>query len=104
MPQDCAELEGWISDRNCDLRNALEFGNTGTITQLGTLLSQGIAQLSHVSIIVDGVDDRRVRCQAQVGARWRSSPCTPFDVREPSVRVRPVWVVPLHSMGASQAV
>ena len=33
IPQDDAELEGWISDRNCDLRNALEFGNTVTITQ-----------------------------------------------------------------------
>ena len=56
MPQDCAELEGWISDRNCDLRNALEFGNTGTITQLGTLLSQGIAQLSRVSkdVVMEG--------------------------------------------------
>ena len=54
--QDRAELEGWISDRNCDLRNALEFGNTGTITQLGTLLSQGIAQLSRVSkdVVMDG--------------------------------------------------
>ena len=25
-----AELEGWISERNCDLRNVLEFGNAGT--------------------------------------------------------------------------
>ena len=52
MPQDCVELEGWISVRNCDLRSALEFGNTGTITQFG----QGIAQLSRVSkdVVMDG--------------------------------------------------
>ena len=25
-----AELEGWISERNCNLKNVLEFGNAGT--------------------------------------------------------------------------
>ena len=79
IPQDCAELEGWISDRNCDLRNALKFGNTGTITQLGTLLSQGIAQLSRVSkdVVMDGQSRSSLmesvieesNGQAQVGAR-----------------------------------
>ena len=56
IPQDKKDLEGWISERNCDLRNPLEFGNAGTITQIGTLLSQGIAQLSRVSkdVVMDG--------------------------------------------------
>ena len=26
VPNDPQELEGWLSDRNCDLRNAIEFG------------------------------------------------------------------------------
>ena len=104
IPQDYA---------NCDLRNALEFGNTGTITQFGTLLSQGIAQLSRVSkdvvmdravkVNVDGVDVRRVGRQAKVGARWRSSSCALLDVREPSVRIPSVWSVAVDA-GASQAV
>ena len=51
-----------------------------------------------VKVIVDGVDDRRVRRQAKVGARWRSSSCPPFDVGEPSVRVHSVWVGPLQLM------
>ena len=51
-----------------------------------------------VKVIVDGVDDRRVRRQAKVGARWRSSSCAPFHVGEPSVRVHSVWVGPLQLM------
>ena len=35
MPTDPQELEGWLSDRNCDLRNAIEFGNPGLVSQIG---------------------------------------------------------------------
>ena len=57
----CVELEGWISEWNCDLTNALEFGNTGTITQIGLLLSQGISQLSRISkdVVMDGQGQSR---------------------------------------------
>ena len=108
IPQDCAELEGWISDRNCDLRNALEFGNTGTITQFGIQLSQGIAQLTRVSedVVMEGQSRSSLMesmieesdAKRRFGARWRSSSCVPLDVREPSVRIPSVWVGPLQSM------
>ena len=49
IPVSAQELGGWISERNCDLRNALEFGDTSTVAQIGTLLSQGISQLASVS-------------------------------------------------------
>ena len=39
------ELEGWISDRNCDLRNALEFGDPSLMTKIGLLVGQGANQL-----------------------------------------------------------
>ena len=51
-----------------------------------------------VKVIVDGVDDRRVRRQAKVGARWRNFCSAPLDVKEPSVRIPSVWVGPLQSM------
>ena len=45
MPTDFQDLEGWLSDRNCDLRNAIEFGNAGFIGQIGALIGQGALQL-----------------------------------------------------------
>ena len=42
----------WANSRvkwNCDLRNALEFGDTSTVAQIGSLLNQGISQLVSVS-------------------------------------------------------
>ena len=99
IPQDYTDLEGWISERNCDLRNPLEFGNAGTITQIGTVVArfERCCDGRAVKVIVDGVD-RRVRRQAKVGARWRNSSCAPFHVGEPSVRVHSVWVGPLQLM------
>ena len=100
-----AELEGWISERNCDLRNALEFGNAGTITQIGTLLSHGIAQLSRDSkdVVMDGQsmsslmesvieESDAKRRLVHVGA------VPPVRPGEPSVRVRSARVGPLQSM------
>ena len=49
IPLDHAELEGWISERNCNLRSALEFGDAATISQIGNLLSQGITQFARSS-------------------------------------------------------
>ena len=44
MPTDLQDLEGWLSDRNCDLRNAIEFGNAGLVGQIGILIGQGASQ------------------------------------------------------------
>ena len=46
MPTDNQDLQGWVSDRNCDLRNVLEFSDHATIAKVGSLLSQGTAQLA----------------------------------------------------------
>ena len=51
---------------------------------------------SRSSLMESMIEESDARCRlVHVGA---VSSCAPFDVREPSVRVRPVWVVPLHSM------
>ena len=34
------------NDRNCDLKNAFEFSNNATVAKVGSLLSQGTAQLA----------------------------------------------------------
>ena len=46
MPTNPQDLEGWISNRNCELRNALEFGDVASTAKIGTLLSQGAASLA----------------------------------------------------------
>ena len=43
------DLEGWLSNRNCELRNALEHGDATSIAKLGTLLSQGAALLASIT-------------------------------------------------------
>ena len=40
------DIEGWLSNRNCELRNALEFGDSATVARLGALVAQGSAQLA----------------------------------------------------------
>ena len=45
MPTDLQDLEGWLSDRNCELRNAMEFRNPGLVGQIGPLIGQGARQL-----------------------------------------------------------
>ena len=39
------ELEGWISDRNCELRNAMEFGDSSLMAKIGLLVGQRATQL-----------------------------------------------------------
>ena len=46
MPDDVQDVEGWLSCRNCDLRNALEFGDPGTIAFLGKWVAQGVSKLA----------------------------------------------------------
>ena len=36
MPSDLEDLEGWLSNRNCELRNALKDDDATSITKLGT--------------------------------------------------------------------
>ena len=37
------DIKGWLSNRNCELRNALEFGDSATVTR--ALVAQGSAQV-----------------------------------------------------------
>ena len=45
MAANLQDLEGWFSDRNCELRNAMEFGNPGLVGQIGHLIGLGARQL-----------------------------------------------------------
>ena len=92
MPMDHQGLQGWVSHRSCDLRNALEFSDHATIGKVGSLLSQGIAQLASgswdvpmdgttrsalmVSLIVVSDAKRRAVCRQ----------CVAIHGGEPSVR------------------
>ena len=38
-----------MSNRNCEMRNALEFGDASSIAKIGILLSQGAALLASLS-------------------------------------------------------
>ena len=53
MPtSDLQELEMWFSNQNCELRNALEFGDTSTIARVGALVGQGTAALTSFTSVV----------------------------------------------------
>ena len=57
MPADPQDLEGWLSDRNCELRNAMEFGDVGLVALIGGLVGQGASQLGlgrHRDVPMDG--------------------------------------------------
>ena len=79
MPTDHQDFQGWTSERNCDLRNALEFSDSATVANVGSHLCQGTAQLAAGSrdvpmdgvdqISVDGIVDWRVRREKEGGAR-----------------------------------
>ena len=43
---DIQEVEGWLSSRNCELRNARDFGDRATIAKLVVLVAQGSACLA----------------------------------------------------------
>ena len=76
MPEDRQDLEGWLSCRNCELRNALEFGDGSTVGKVGALVAQGSARMvafaqdipmngqaksSLMSVLIDQADAKR-RC------------------------------------------
>ena len=41
MPTDVQDLAGWMSQRNCELRNAMEFGDPLLVAKIGSLVGQG---------------------------------------------------------------
>ena len=68
MPTDLQELEGWLRDLNCDLRNSIEFGNTGLVGQIGALIGQGAqSKSSLMSSLRDAAEAKR-RCIAVASA------------------------------------
>ena len=46
IPGDRQDLEAWLSCRNCELRNALEFGDAATMARVGALVAQGSAKMA----------------------------------------------------------
>ena len=74
--------EGWLSDRNCDLCNAMEFGDSTLMAKIGLLVGQRATQLCHLgqdvsmqdhskcsmmSSLIDAADAKR-RCVAASSA------------------------------------
>ena len=57
MPtSDLQDLERGMCDRNCDLRNAMEFGYSSLISKIGGLVGQGVGQVEILSrdVSMDG--------------------------------------------------
>lgn len=52
------DMEGWLRNRNCELRNALESGDVATVGRVGALVAHGSAQLASfvqgMQIVGDG--------------------------------------------------
>ena len=49
VPPVIRNLEHWLSCRNCELRNALEHGDAGTVARCGSLVAQGAAVLANLT-------------------------------------------------------
>ena len=45
LPTRGQDVEEWVSDRNCELRNALEFGDATIVALIAVLLTQGGSQV-----------------------------------------------------------
>ena len=55
------DIEGWLSNRNCELRNALECGDSATVARVGALVVQGSAQLASLVQGMQPVGDGQAR-------------------------------------------
>ena len=55
------DIEGWLSNRNCELRNALEFGDSASVARLGALVAQASAQLASCVQGMQPVGDGQAR-------------------------------------------
>ena len=80
--QECSRIRQY-KDRHTDW-NSVEPRHRTVVTHFERCCD---GRARAVKVIHDGVDDRRVRRQTKVGARWRSSSL---------VRVHSVWVGPHH--------
>ena len=49
LPDDHQAIEEWMNARNCNLRDALEFGSADVISQVSNMLAQGASKLSTLS-------------------------------------------------------
>ena len=95
MPtSDLQDLEMWPSNWNCELRNALELGDTAIIAKVGALVGQGTAALTsfatvapmegHNEVNIDGCVDRfSGREETMLASRFK--PCVSIFSREPSL-------------------
>ena len=43
------DVEHWLNCRNCEMRNALEHGDPGTVARCGSSVAQGAAMLANLS-------------------------------------------------------
>ena len=43
------DVEHWLNCRNCEMRNALEYGDPGIVARCGSLVAQGAAMLANLS-------------------------------------------------------
>ena len=61
MPEDAQGLSEWLIDRQCDLRDAMEFVDLQTVGHLSRLISEGEVKLqelegpSHVTSMVSNM-------------------------------------------------
>ena len=55
------DIEGWLSNRNCELRNAFNFGDSATVARVGALVAQGSAQLASLVQGMQPVCDGQAR-------------------------------------------
>ena len=108
MPtSDLQDLEMWLSNRNCELRNALEFRDTATIAKVGALVGQGHrsthvirdggANGRHNEVTTDGCVDRfsgreetMLALQIQV-VRFHLQSGTKSERSQAWVARRPCW-------------
>ena len=74
---DVQDLEGWLSDRNCDLRNAMEFADSSLMAKIGLLVGQGATQLGHLGQDVPMQDHTKSSMMAKRRCVAAGSACGP---------------------------
>ena len=105
IPVQEQRIYDWLSSRNCELRNALEFGDHSTISKLFSLLADGCGRLAafgttksmdnQFKIRFDGYIDHGWRCQASLLSCEGCSSFgdwTPSELRESRYGLRGVRV------------
>ena len=76
------DLEGWLSDRNCDLRNAMEFGDSSLMAKIGLLVGQGATQLGQLGQDVSMQDHSKSSMMSSLSTQQtRSANVSPQAVR-----------------------